>query len=431
MLGAEPVLLGAAGDERVLDDDTRGAGHTGDVVELLPVPDQRLVQEVAAENGVQRVEPVRLAGIDVHGAFRQRQASSARAGLSAAFIRHAKRHRCLVALPVRHAAGHIGFTRGVGDHALYQTVDPKGMDESVAVLFGPAARHHEGRTLAVGDRPADIAFVNSLLAGRLGRGERIAGVHRGIAEDHVCGTTKGVRASLGHHLDAAPAGPGELGRIRVLIDLDLLDRRWAHANAVRLDPVDDESDAVGTDGGGVEESRHRADIVLIEDRQVFERRLVCRNAVEIPGRPYVRLQWRADDGCLLLDVSHDERELHGPRRTGADGQLKGRRLETFQYGAHDITSGRDMLEAKAPNPIGRRVSGRQLRVGCLRHRRQVDTGARNDPSARIHDDTAGRDARAPTRTLPGCGSHQRNPDDAPAPHDTQARVGVNPHGRRS
>ena len=40
MLRAEPVLLGAAGDEAVLDDDTGGGGDAPDVVELLAVPDR-------------------------------------------------------------------------------------------------------------------------------------------------------------------------------------------------------------------------------------------------------------------------------------------------------------------------------------------------------------------------------------------------------
>ena len=283
MLRAEPVLLGAAGDEAVLDDDPRGGGDTLDVVELLAVPNRRLVQQVVGDDRVHGVERLRLSRVDVHGAFGQRQATGARAGLGVRLVGDPKRHRGLVALLERHAAGQIRLARRIGDDALNQAVDADGVDKRAGVLLDATARGHERRPLAIAYRSAQVALEGSLLIRCLLRRKRIAGCHRRVAKDHVGGAVKCFAAGLGDDFNPAAPGPGELRRIGILVDLDLLDGRRAHADAVGFGAVDHQRHAVGADGGRVQESRHHPDVVLIEHRKVLERRLIRRDGVEVPG----------------------------------------------------------------------------------------------------------------------------------------------------
>src|SRR5258708_6546597 len=95
----------------------------------------------------------------------------------------------------------------------------------------------------------------------------------GIAKDKVEGTVVFGRSGFGSHLDAAATWALIFCRIRILIDFDLLDCRRRNSEVVNLHSVYDERDSIRACTAGIKKSRHRANVILIEYRQVAQRLL--------------------------------------------------------------------------------------------------------------------------------------------------------------
>ena len=127
------------------------------------------------------------------------------------------------------------------------------------------------RGLAVDERAAEGPFVDPPLLRQACLRKRIARVQPRVAEREVEGAVIGVAAGLGDDLDPAAPGTLEFRGIRILVDLDLLDRRRRHADLARLHAVHDQRGAVGTERRRVEETRQGPEDVAVEDRE-------CRGA---------------------------------------------------------------------------------------------------------------------------------------------------------
>src|SRR5262249_45282261 len=142
------------------------------------------------------------------------------------------------------------------------------IDDGLEVLLFPVGGDEEGSFLAVAERPGKAAFEDATLFRGLVQGEGITGVQTRVAEEEVERAVKCGRAGLGDDLDAAAAGTRIFGRVGIVVNLHFLDSGGGYAGAARFDAIDDESDAAGGDGPGVEEAGHGANVVLIEDGEV-------------------------------------------------------------------------------------------------------------------------------------------------------------------
>ena len=88
---------------------------------------------------------------------------------------------------------------------------------------------------------------------------------------------------LGNDLNAASAGARVLGGVRIIINLDFLNRRRRYTCSIRLHPVNDDRHSARRDRAGIEESRHGTDIVLVEDRQIVHRLSRQRCVIAVIG----------------------------------------------------------------------------------------------------------------------------------------------------
>src|SRR6476661_3523244 len=96
-------------------------------------------------------------------------------------------------------------------------------------------RRQEERRLSVRPNgPAEHTFERPLPLLRFRRGKRILRVEVRVADDDVQLAMEFLTARLGENLDATAAWPAELRRVRVLIDLDLLDGGRRHPQRVHF-----------------------------------------------------------------------------------------------------------------------------------------------------------------------------------------------------
>jgi len=131
---------------------------------------------------------------------------------------------------------------------------PRGYDYSLEVLLFAACRKHKGSLLAVSDRSAQIAFVDSALLGRSGKRKWIASVKMCVTKDEIKGAVILRRARFCCHLDTTATWALIFRRIWILIDLDLFDRRRRDSEIVHLHAVDDERYTVSADTAGIKEA---------------------------------------------------------------------------------------------------------------------------------------------------------------------------------
>lgn len=161
------------------------------------------------------------------------------------------------------------------------------------------------------------------------------------------------RPRLEHDFDAAAAGTRVLRRIRILIDLDLLNGRRRNVQVVDFDAVDHQRRAVRADCARIEEARHRREHVLVEYRQVLDRLVVDRRRVEIRRGVGLHLGRRVADGHLLGDARQRQRDAKRRRRSRADDDANRRRLKTLEGDNDVVASLWDAIEAKHANRVGR------------------------------------------------------------------------------
>jgi hypothetical protein len=133
-------------------------------------------------------------------------------------------------------------------------------------------------------RTGQAAFEDAaLLKGPLQR-KRITRVQMVIAKDEVESSVEGRGAGLGNDIDAAAARARVFGGVRIVIDLDFLDRGGRDSRAAGFYAVHQDGHAAGRHRAGIEKSRHRSDVVLVENRQVIECLPVQSNRVAVGRR---------------------------------------------------------------------------------------------------------------------------------------------------
>ena len=115
----------------------------------------------------------------------------------------------------------------------------------------------------------EVAFVDAASFGRANRREVIFRVEDSVAKDEVDFAVEVWRTGLGDDFDAAAAGTGKFRGVGIVIDADFLNGGGGDACALHLDAVDDEGDAAGGAGSGVEEWGQGGDVVLVEDGELF------------------------------------------------------------------------------------------------------------------------------------------------------------------
>src|SRR5207302_10892798 len=108
-------------------------------------------------------------------------------------------------------------------------------------------------------------FEDASPLGRLRRGERVARIEEGIAQDDIHFSVIRLRSRLCENLDTTAAWPRVLGRVRILVDANLRDGRRADIEAVHFHPIDDDRDTRVAKGPGIETSRDRREVITNED----------------------------------------------------------------------------------------------------------------------------------------------------------------------
>ena len=99
----------------------------------------------------------------------------------------------------------------------------------------------------------------------------MASIQPSVAQQNGQRSVINLRPGFCDDLNAAAAGTREFGRIRILINLDLLNGGGGDADIPLFHAVDNQRDTTGSDGARIEKLRHGRDIVLVENRKVVEK----------------------------------------------------------------------------------------------------------------------------------------------------------------
>src|SRR5262249_7396717 len=116
----------------------------------------------------------------------------------------------------------------------------------------PGQRERRLATLA--ERPADKAFEDPLALRRPGQREGVLRIEPGITQDDVAFPLQLLASRLCEDFNPATALPRVLSGVRILIDLDLLDRGRTHSKGADLHAVDDNRRTTRSDRAGVKEA---------------------------------------------------------------------------------------------------------------------------------------------------------------------------------
>ena len=198
---------------------------------------------------------------------------------------------------------------------------------------------------------------NAPLFRRLRRGERVARVQMRVAEDRVDIAVVLVPAGLGENLDAPAARPRVLGRIRILVDADLLHGRRADVQRGHFHPVDDNGDARVAERARIEKPRHRGDVVVVEHRQAFQHARVNRHRVDIVRRRRPDVGRRVAHGDFLREPGDPQDELLRARSTAGDAHARRRRCEALVPRTQLVLTGGHPVEAERARAVGDRGLG--------------------------------------------------------------------------
>jgi hypothetical protein len=200
----------------------------------------------------------------------------------------------------------------------------------------------EGIFLIVGKWPGQRAFFHVTAFGWFAGGKGVGGIEEGIACNEVNGPVELRGAGLRGDFNASASRSRETSGIRILVDLDVLNRRGRNTRPVGLQAVNYERDATGRNRVVAKEARDKGDVVLVEDRNTVQSIAidVVRASIfgDICGH-LGRIVW-ADVDCLTQrrDRKGDAKRRNGFRTedhfrggvfesTGADGQLVSARGE--------------------------------------------------------------------------------------------------------
>ncbi len=259
---------------------------------------------------------------------------------------------------------------------------PRSHDHRLPIVRIGVGRQHERGLTAVADGPSQEPLEDPPLLGWTGRAEGVSGVQRRIAEDDVRVAVVLLRARLDENLDAATARPRVLGRVRVLIDLDLLDGGRAHVEAVDLHPVDYDGRSARPERARVQQLRQRRHVVVVDRRQILERVLIDRDRVGVAGRRGADCPLGAADGHLLPHTGQRQHDPNRGSRAGAHRDPLNGRLEAGETGPYPIGARPHGVEVKGPGAIrpGRLDNGRSL------HREQLDRGRWQGGAGLVLDD---------------------------------------------
>ena len=188
-------------------------------------------------------------------------------------------------------------------------------------------------------------LVDTPLLRRPGLGERIARVKVRVAKREVDRPAVFVGSRLGDDLDAAASLPRELRGIRILIQLDLLDRRRRDSDLASLHAVDYERDTSGR--GCVEKPRERADDVAIEDGQASQVVIVHHNRVTI-GVGRRRDEIGVDGDLLRLRRESEHDRLGRDWAPGGHSDLDPGGTEAFELDAERVPPGATRSMTNSP-----------------------------------------------------------------------------------
>ena len=279
------------------------------------------------------------------------------------------------------------------------------IDDCLYVLDAIGARDHEREPAAAAERTANEPFEDAALFGHALWSKRVPGIQLRVAKDDVRAAVVLLRARLGENLDPAAAGPRVLRRVRVLVDLDLLDGGRADVQRIHFHAVDNGRHAAGSDRAWIEELRQRRDVVLVEDRQGLEHALVNSDRVEIFCRIGGHLRRRIADRHFLRDVCQRHGDVECTGRASANRHSDHCRLKARERDEHAVMPRRDVLEPERADCIGcRRLHGR------TRGRLERDARIREYGVCRVHDN-AGDGRTTPLRLSVGGTARENDRDD--------------------
>ncbi len=284
VLGLQAVGLGAARRERSGNNDAGGLADAIGRGMVAPDDDAELIEQSRADD--QAVVVIDLVFTVPHIDARLRKDKAAhpavlfRGGVGV----EANGGQVVLRELVRDGRGDFGVALRIGGRLLEQTLGSDGVDDRLQILFFPIDRNQERIFPAAAQRSQQAAFVDAPLFGRTGGGEGVACVQMIVAEQEIECSVVNLRAGLGDDLDASAAGARELGGVRILVDLHLLDGGCGHADISLLHTVDDQGDAAGADRSGIEKLGHGGDIILVEDGEVVHHAAVHGDDVQVVRR---------------------------------------------------------------------------------------------------------------------------------------------------
>ncbi len=185
-----------------------------------------------------------------------------------------------------------------------------------------------------------------------------------------------LRPRLGDDFDTAPARPRKLGRIGILVDLHLLDRAGRDRYTCRFESIHDHSDTAGSNGSGIQEARHRPDVILIEDRQILERLVAHCNRVEVLAGLSTDMLGLAADRHFLPQAGQRQNDPQRSGWTRSHPYARFPRLKSLMAYLDLVIPRREGIEPERSAGVRRRHPRRRFAGFFERHPRPRDTGIR-------------------------------------------------------
>src|SRR5262249_51813215 len=244
VLGTKLVVLRAAADKAVLYDDARLGVYAGAWLVLVAIENLDFVKQRRRDGGLVTVAHLVFSRGVIEACLGERDPADALVRVLLVEVREADRAGVARAELVGHGAGRQDVAKRRRDVGLHRATGRLRIDDGLVVLRVERAREQEAGALAVTNRPAEGSFDDTPLLRRFLGGKRVARGEGRIAEPQVDGPRIGLPARLRDDVDAAASRPHVLGRIRILIDLDLLNGRRRKREHVHLDAVDEDGRSV-------------------------------------------------------------------------------------------------------------------------------------------------------------------------------------------
>src|SRR6516225_2047003 len=350
-LSTQEITLRPTARERARHDDAAIRRDADGWLPLVADEQLELKQQRWTKNRLLRVGHLLLVVREVGARRWERRAANAAVLVALILPVRPDGYRGLVGDLMADAGGYERLAVGLRDVSLNRPFGAGCINDGLLIVDRIVPGHQERSLAAMSQGATDDALDDVLLLRGLFDGKCVTRIEAGVAEDGVAFTVVFLAAWLRDDLDPPPAGASVLGGVWILVDLDLLHGGGAHSQRADFHAVDDDGNAGVAQGPGVEETRERRDVVLIEDGQAFEHVLIDGNGIEIAGGRRFDVRCAAD-GDLMRHIRDAQDEALRARGSGANAETGRRWFEPLVGGAYLVWPRRDSFEAKRSGTVG-------------------------------------------------------------------------------